>query len=138
MTTLSVAHVLQIQGVEKPVGVRVAVLDGQATHLKGRFGLDYIRLIGIGLLIALTGGSVPLLLERPFLSSGHLTLQLPLIGDLELASAMVFDTGVYLVVFGSVMLTLSMMGTIRPSRTRDSLRGQLDLQQRSARTGEVH
>jgi multicomponent K+:H+ antiporter subunit A len=41
-------------------------------------------------------------------------------------------------VFGSAMLMLSMLGTIKPSRTRDSLRGAVDPAQRSARTGEVH
>ena len=47
-----------------------------------------------------------------------LDLDLPLIGTVPLASAIGFDTGVYLVVFGGAMLILSMMGTIRPSRTR--------------------
>ena len=65
----------------------------------------------------------------------------PWIGDVQfkpLASAIGFDTGVYLVVFGGAMLMLSMMGTIKPSRTRAARKGEIDLQRRSARTGEMH
>ena len=38
----------------------------------------------------------------------------PLIGEVPLTSAIGFDTGVYLVVFGGAMLILSMMGTVKP------------------------
>ncbi|MOA49440.1 putative monovalent cation/H+ antiporter subunit A [compost metagenome] len=74
----------------------------------------------------------------PFLTSGHLDLHLPLIGDVPLASAIGFDIGVYLVVFGGAMLMLSMMATVKPSRTRTARKGEIDLQRRSARTGEMH
>ena len=89
-------------------------------------------------LAALLSGAASLLFGVPFLTSGHVVLDLPLVGELELASAMGFDTGVYLVVFGGVMLILSMMGTIKPSRTRNARHGEIDLQRRSAHTGEMH
>ncbi|MCW1777207.1 hypothetical protein NB693_22960 [Pantoea ananatis] len=56
-----------------------------------------IRCIGLGLLLATFGGMASMLFGVPFLTSGHLDLQLPLIGSVPLASALVFDTGVYLV-----------------------------------------
>ena len=62
----------------------------------------------------------------------------PVIGELALASALGFDIGVYLAVFGGAMLILSMMGTIKPSRTRSSHGGDIDPAQRSTRTGEAH
>jgi len=110
------------------------VIQG-AESVESRFGFDYVRCIGLGLAIALAGGAGSWLFGLPFLTSGHVVLDLPVIGELELASAMVFDTGVYLTVFGSVMLMLSMMGTVKPSRTRDSLRGHIDPTQRSPMTG---
>jgi len=58
------------------------------------------------------------LLGYPLLTSGHVEAWLPLIGTVPLTSAMGFDTGVYLVVFGGVMLILSMMGTVKPPRSR--------------------
>lgn len=90
------------------------------------------------MLCALVSGAGSLVFGLPFLSSGHLEIQLPLLGELELASALGFDIGVYLVVFGAAMLMLSMMGTIKPSRTRSSQRGEIDPTQRSTRTAEQH
>ena len=55
-------------------------------------------------------------LSDPFLTSGHAEPVLPLIGEVPLASALGFDSGVYLVVFGGAMLILSMMGPVRPPR----------------------
>ncbi|MGB3393046.1 MAG: monovalent cation/H+ antiporter subunit A [Stenotrophomonas sp.] len=147
--TLTVSIFLFLRGHNAPGGGFIAglvlavplliqyVIQGTAS-VESRFGFDYIRCIGAGLLVALLSGAASLLFGVPFLTSGHLVLDLPLIGELELASAMGFDTGVYLVVFGGVMLILSMMGTIKPSRTRSARHGEIDLQRRSALTGEMH
>lgn len=147
--TLTVSIFLFLRGHNAPGGGFIAglvlavpllmqyVIQGAAS-VESRFGFDYIRCIGLGLLLATLGGMASMLFGVPFLTSGHLDLQLPLIGTVPLASALVFDTGVYLVVFGGTMLTLSMMGTIKPSRTRDSQRGQIDPTRRSPITGEMH
>ena len=113
------------------------VIQGTAS-VESRFGFDYIRCVGSGLLLAIASGMASMLFGVPFLTSGHADLDLPLLGHVPLASAMGFDTGVYLVVFGGVMLILSMMGTIKPSRTRIARHGQIDPARRSARTGEMH
>ncbi|WP_093133622.1 monovalent cation/H+ antiporter subunit A [Pseudoxanthomonas sp. GM95] len=113
------------------------VLQG-ARSVESRFGFDFIRTIGIGVVLALVSGVASMAFGVPFLTSGHLNLHLPLIGELELASAMAFDTGVYLVVFGAAMLMLSMMGTIKASRTRKTQRGVVDPLRRSDFTGEEH
>ena len=147
--TLTVSLFLFLRGHNAPGGGFIAglvlavpllmqyVIQGAAS-VESRFGFDYIRLIGIGLLCALLSGAGSLLFGRPFLTSGHAEIPLGWLGELELASALGFDTGVYLVVFGAAMLMLSMMGTIKPSRTRDSHRGEIDPTQRSTRTAEQH
>ncbi|MBB6336344.1 multicomponent K+:H+ antiporter subunit A [Xanthomonas arboricola] len=147
--TLTVSLFLFLRGHNAPGGGFIAglvlavpllmqyVIQGAAS-VESRFGFDYIRLIGIGLLCALVSGAGALVFGMPFLSSGHLEIPLPLLGELELASALGFDVGVYLVVFGAAMLMLSMMGTIKPSRTRSSQRGEIDPTQRSTRTAEQH
>ena len=146
--TLTVSFFLFLRGHNAPGGGFVAglvlavpllmqyVMQGAAS-VESRFGFDYVRCIGVGLLVAGLGGVAPLALGHSFLTSGHVVWNLPLIGDLELTSAMVFDTGVYLVVFGGAMLILSMLGTIKPSRTQVARDGVIDLDQRSLRTGEV-
>ena len=147
--TLTVSIFLFLRGHNAPGGGFIAglvlavplliqyVIQGAAS-VESRFGFDYIRCIGAGLMIAALSGGASMLLGYPFLTSGHVDLHLPLIGELALASALGFDIGVYLAVFGGAMLILSMMGTIKPSRTRSSHGGDIDPAQRSTRTGEAH
>ncbi len=146
--TLTVSVFMFLRGHNAPGGGFIAglvlavplliqyVIQGAAS-VESRFGFDYIRCVGIGLIVAALSGVASLLFGVPFLTSGHLDLELPLIGDLPLASAMGFDTGVYLVVFGGAMLILSMLGTIRPSRTTVARLGVIEPGQRSTRTGEL-
>lgn len=146
--TLTVSFFLYLRGHNAPGGGFIAglvlavplliqyVIQGAAS-VESRFGFDYVRCIGIGLLVAGVSGVASLWFGVPFLTSGHLELELPLIGHLELASAMGFDTGVYLVVFGGAMLILSMLGTIKPSLTQVARDGVIDPERRSLRTGEA-
>ncbi|WP_045737788.1 monovalent cation/H+ antiporter subunit A [Xanthomonas sp. MUS 060] len=147
--TLTVSIFLFLRGHNAPGGGFIAglvlavpllmqyVIQGAAS-VESRFGLDYIRCIALGLLLAALSGMGALLFGAPLLTSGHLDLTLPLIGEVSLTSALGFDTGVFLVVFGGTMLTLSMLGTIMPSRTREAQRGRIDPTRRSAITGEMH
>ena len=112
------------------------VIQGAAS-VESRFGFDYVRCIGVGLSLALLTGAASMLWGVPFLTSGHLDLHLPLLGTIPLASVIGFDAGVYLVVFGSTMLILSMMGTLKPSRRVAAHRGVIDPATRSPVTGEV-
>ncbi|MDP1634089.1 MAG: MnhB domain-containing protein, partial [Gallionellaceae bacterium] len=49
---------------------------------------------------------------RPFLTTAHGHIILPLLGDIELASAMIFDLGVYLVVVSVVLMVLAELGKL--------------------------
>ncbi len=68
--------------------------------------------IGAGLLIATLTGLVSLILGYPFLTSTFTHLHWPVVGDFELASAMAFDLGVYLVVVGATLLILINLGLV--------------------------
>jgi multicomponent K+:H+ antiporter subunit A len=50
--------------------------------------------------------------QQPFLKSWHGHLHLSLLGEIELASAMAFDLGVYLTVVGACMMILSGIGRL--------------------------
>jgi len=80
--------------------------------LKARLRINYLYMIGSGLLIASATGAGSFFWRQPFLKSWHDHVHLPLIGDIELASAMVFDLGVYLTVVGACMLILSKLGRV--------------------------
>lgn len=65
--------------------------------------INFLILIPIGLLTALFTGVGSFLFNVPFLSQtyGHFTI--PFFGEFELATAMIFDIGVYLTVVGTMM-----------------------------------
>jgi multicomponent K+:H+ antiporter subunit A len=69
--------------------------------------------MAFGLLLALGTGLVAIALGYPFLTSAFTHLHLPLIGDLEVASAMMFDFGVFFVVLGAAVLMLSQIAEIQ-------------------------
>jgi multicomponent K+:H+ antiporter subunit A len=50
--------------------------------------------------------------DRPFLTSWFDYFSLPWIGEFELASAMLFDLGVYLTVVGATLLILANLGKL--------------------------
>ncbi len=69
-------------------------------------------LIGAGVLLAMATGLGAMALGAPFLTSWFDYFSLPVIGKFELASAMLFDAGVFLTVLGAVMLALDRLGNI--------------------------
>lgn len=66
--------------------------------------------IAAGLAIATLTGLASLAFDHPFLTSTFGHFDWPLVGEFELASAMAFDLGVYLVVVGATLLILIHLG----------------------------
>lgn len=80
-------------------------------HIHESVVVGYRLLFAAGLALALGSGIVPLLFELPFMSQTYRILHdLPLYGEMELASAVAFDLGVYLVVVGGLLTILSVVG----------------------------
>ena len=67
---------------------------------------------GAGVLIATLTGLGSWVFGRPFLTSAFGHFELPLVGEFELATAMLFDLGVYLTVVGSTQLVLTRLGKL--------------------------
>ncbi|MEQ8965187.1 MAG: monovalent cation/H+ antiporter subunit A [Azospirillaceae bacterium] len=74
--------------------------------------IEYHTMIGLGVLIAGLTGAGAWLAGRPFLTSAYTYVHLPPIEEFELATAMLFDLGVFLTVFGAVMLMLYSLSRI--------------------------
>ena len=74
--------------------------------------VDYHLLIGLGVLLAGITGIGAWFGDAPFLTSGYDYFHLPLVGEVELATAMAFDLGVFLTVVGVVMLTLANLSRV--------------------------
>ncbi|MDP3248480.1 MAG: monovalent cation/H+ antiporter subunit A [Polaromonas sp.] len=88
--------------------------------LRADGGSRFVRWIGMGLGIAGLTGVGAFVFGQPFLTSAHGHPHVPLLGDLPLATAALFDLGVYITVVGATLLTLSTLGTV----TRESGRAQ--------------
>lgn len=72
--------------------------------------IDYIKMTALGLLIAVMTGLGSFLFEKPFLSHTFDYFYLPLLGKSELATAVLFDLGVYLTVVGITMTIILAIG----------------------------
>ena len=74
--------------------------------------IEYHTLIGVGVVIAGLTGAGAWLAGQPFLTSAFTYVHLPPIEEFELATAMLFDLGVFLTVLGAVMLMLYSLSRI--------------------------
>jgi multicomponent Na+:H+ antiporter subunit B len=61
----------------------------------------------LGMLIATATGLVPFLIGHGYLKSYYLNIDLGSAGSLSLGTTLLFDTGVYLAVFGGVLAVVS-------------------------------
>jgi len=70
----------------------------------------YRRLFVFGLALTVGSGLAALLFGQAFLSQAFTHVHLPLFGDVELASALVFDLGIFCVVVGGLLTVFSVVG----------------------------
>ena len=72
--------------------------------------INYTYLTAIGLLLALATAAFPMFLGKPFFTHFFDYFNLPLLGKQSLHTAMLFDSGVYLVVVGVTMTIIQTIG----------------------------
>ncbi|MDA3131080.1 Na(+)/H(+) antiporter subunit B [Aliibacillus thermotolerans] len=65
--------------------------------------VNFRKIGAFGALIAVTTGVGSFLFDVPFLTQSFTYVDLPLFGETELATSLLFDVGVFLAVIGSVM-----------------------------------
>jgi len=94
------------------------VAAGEARTAR-RFRIDFRWLAGLGVLLAGLTGMGSLVFGYPFLTSAFGHFSVPLLGEIELASAMAFDLGVYLTVIGATLLILSNLGKLSTGRASE-------------------
>lgn len=99
----------------------VALIQQYIAHgvvwVKPRIKVDYQNLIAWGVLIAAFTGVGSWFWGLPFMTTWFDYFDIPMIGEIELASALIFDLGVYLTVVGATLLILANLGKLStPSR----------------------
>jgi multicomponent K+:H+ antiporter subunit A len=87
---------------------------GEGIHsIVTRVRIDFMASIGVGVCVAGLTGVAGMIAGMPFLTSANGHVRVPLLGDIPLPSAMVFDFGVFLAVLGTVLLVLTSLAQAR-------------------------
>jgi multicomponent Na+:H+ antiporter subunit B len=94
--------------------VEIDVLDRDVTDMAGiyehRTVETYRQVFMLGLVITILSGVGGLFLGGQFLSQTYTYVHIPLFGEVELASALLFDVGIYCIVVGGLLSILSVVG----------------------------
>ena len=101
-----------IAGLIAAVALIVQYLANGIAWTNDRLKFDMHWVIGLGLLIATATGLVAMGLGYPFLTTTFTYLNWPVVGKFEVASAIAFDLGVFLVVVGATVLSLVELGKL--------------------------
>lgn len=108
-------------GVTMSVALIAQYMASGTRRVEARLRIQPQRWIGAGLLLAVATGAGSWLFGRPFLTTYFRYLDLPVIGRVPVASALLFDLAVFLLVVGATALMLIAIGhqsTRKPLRLR--------------------
>lgn len=78
--------------------------------VKHRFDYNYQTLASVGVMIALFTGLGSWFFGKNFLTSWFAHVHWPIVGEFEIATAILFDLGVYLTVIGATLMILANFG----------------------------
>jgi multicomponent K+:H+ antiporter subunit A len=111
-----------IAGLITAVALIMQYLANGSAWTQSRLPANMHPVIATGLLFACITGLASWLFGYPFLTSTFSHVYWPWVGDFEIASAMVFDLGVYLVVVGATLLILINLGLMHQHSEKAKLK----------------
>lgn len=103
-----------IGGLVAGAGIALAYVAGGLDQVRGLLRVAPWSVIGLGLLVATTSAIVPIVFGGSVLSQDYITFHPPLLGEVKATSALIFDSGVYLVVVGTVLMAFEALGEAIP------------------------
>ncbi|MHA6691952.1 monovalent cation/H+ antiporter subunit A [Devosia sp. A449] len=93
-------------GIVMSIGFILQYMAGGTRWVEERLRILPVRWIGAGLLVAVLVGAASLLLGYPFMTTSFQYVEIPFIGRVPMASALIFDLGVFVLVVGATVLIL--------------------------------
>ena len=93
-------------GIVMSIGFILQYMAGGTRWAEDRLRILPVRWIGSGLLLALLVGVASLALGYPFMTTAFQYADIPVIGRVPMASALLFDLGVFSLVIGATVLIL--------------------------------
>ncbi|MWV15916.1 monovalent cation/H+ antiporter subunit A [Pseudomonas sp. L-22-4S-12] len=111
-----------IAGLVTAVALILQYVASGVSWTQSRLPLNYHYLAGLGVLIASLTGLGSWAFGYPYLTTAFGHFHWPLVGEFELATAMLFDLGVYLTVVGATLMILAKLGKLtRSDSTQEAL-----------------
>jgi len=92
-----------IGGLTTASGIVLLYLAFDIETIRKNIPFDFKKVAALGVLIAVLTGLGGVVFGQPFLTQVFGHVELPIFGDTELASAVLFDTGVALAVIGTAV-----------------------------------
>ncbi|MDB5614544.1 MAG: monovalent cation/H+ antiporter subunit [Devosia sp.] len=93
-------------GIVMSIGFILQYMAGGTRWVEDRLRILPVRWIGSGLLLALLVGVAAQVVGYPFMTTAFQYVEIPYIGRVPLASALIFDLGVFSLVVGATVLIL--------------------------------
>ncbi|MDX1756544.1 MAG: monovalent cation/H+ antiporter subunit A [Marinobacter sp.] len=112
-----------IAGLITAVALLLQYIASGMQWTQARVSIRYHNVIGLGLLFAVVAGAGSYAFGFPFLTSTFGYITWPVVGKFEVASALIFDLGVYLTVIGATLLALVSLGNLSPHSAITHLKG---------------
>lgn len=108
-----------IGGLVGGAAVALAYVGGGLEQVRAFSRFHPWTVLGSGLVLAASAAIAPLVLGGAVLEQDFWTFHPPVLGDVKLTSALLFDTGVYAVVVGTVLMAFEALGEDEPPEDAD-------------------
>ena len=108
-----------VAGLIASVALVVQYMASGSEWARDRMRILFAPTIGIGIAIATLTGLGSFFFGKPFLTSAFAYWTWPIVGKFEVATAALFDLGVFLVVLGASLLILTQFGRIGQNEADD-------------------
>ncbi|WP_080874680.1 Na(+)/H(+) antiporter subunit B [Oceanobacillus timonensis] len=92
-----------VGGLMTASAILILYLSFDIKSIQAVIRFDYVKIVGIGLLLAALTGVISMVFGFPFMKQFFDYFTLPILGEVELTTAMLFDLGVYFVVLASAL-----------------------------------
>jgi multicomponent K+:H+ antiporter subunit A len=115
-------------GIVFAIGIILQYMAGGTRWVEERLNLQPVLLMGVGIALATATGAGAWLFGQAFLTSHVAHVDVPLIGEVHLPSAFLFDIGVFLLVVGATTMLLIAIAhqSLRAHRIERERREQRD------------
>jgi len=110
-----------IAGLVTAVAFILQYIAHGSTWIAERLTINYRKIIALGIAIALFTGVGSWLFSKPFMTTWFDYFDIPFIGEIELASALIFDVGVYITVVGSTLMILASLGQLTINEPKEEV-----------------